>query len=518
MKSKFFPSILLVITSLFVTSCEQAGGGQEQPKRPTEGIEKFTIYAINDFHGAIKEEGTQMGLGYLGSYMLEKTKNEKNNLFIDSGDSWQGSLESNYNEGKVINDVYNYANISARVVGNHDFDWGLNTLGRIIKDECSYPTLSANIYGYDWSKKEVGLRQEQYGKQYVIYTLPNAVKVGIIGTIGEEQITSISSQLVDTITFTEQNREIQSISDYLRTEEKCDVIIAASHSSYDQIDSEALTKISNVSKKRYVDLVLNAHTHQEETFTKNNVKFAQFGGYGELIGKIDMYYDFKKNEVVDLSTNVSSISAASVKRELNYKINSGIQSIIDTYDAETKNLGSQVLSTNFSGSFFSSEQLPNLMAEAIYNESINEGFTVDFAYTNYARASHYNSTMTYSDLYNIFPFDNSVPIIEVTGKQAANMLRFQNFIYRADPNLSIRYEGVYKVACLDYLAFHCDENRDYNYFPGATVLGYLRKNNQNYCYREILKNYLLANPEKTFAASDYSCSNPTFAREQSYLY
>ena len=190
-----------------------------------------------------------------------------------------------------------------------------------------------------------------------------------------------------------------------------------------------------------------------------------------------------------------------------------IQKIVDKYDAETKDLGSQVLSTKFTSPFYSSEQLPNLMAEAIAVEAKKEGFTVDFGYTNYGRASHYNTTMTYSDLYNIFPFDNTVHIIEVTGKDAANMLRFKNNIYRADPTLQIRYEGKYKVACLDYLAYHCDNKRNYDFFPILTKLGKLTKNNEDYKYREIAKDYLLANKDKQFNADDYSFLNPRFARE-----
>ena len=152
--------------------------------------------------------------------------------------------------------------------------------------------------------------------------------------------------------------------------------------------------------------------------------------------------------------------------------------------------------------------------DAHNNEAINENYTVDFAYTNAGRASHYNTSMTYSDLYNIFPFDNTVHIIEVTGREAANMLRFKNNIYRADPNMAIRYEGVYKVACLDYLAFHCNDQRDYDFFPNVKKLGKLTKNNNDYIYREILKDYFLEDTLKKFNAEDYSFSNPEFAREK----
>lgn len=531
MKNKFFLITIASILSISLFSCSKTNKdnpenpeptqdefegyeiGNDKANRPTSGIQPIYVYGINDFHGAIKEDARQMGLGYLGSFMKSKTSNP-NTLFIDSGDTWQGSLESNYNKGKLINEVFENAKLSARSAGNHDFDWGVDVLASNVKD-ADFPNLAANVYDYNWDSKTVGQNQQkQLGKSYATYVLDNGLKVGIIGTIGEEQITSISTQLVKNISFTDQHKKIKDISDFLRTKKHCDIIIASSHSSYDQMNANTLTRVSNVSNKRYVDLVLNAHTHRNESYKVNDVYFTQFGGYGELIGEVTLYYNFSSNQLVDSSTNIKTYSSSNVKQELSYKIDGEIKEIVDRYDAETKNLGSQVLSTNFDGSFFSSEQLPNLMAEAIYKEATNEGFTVDFAYTNYARASHYSSTMTYSDLYNIFPFDNSVPIIKVKGREAANMLRFKNNIYKVDPSISINYNDTYTVACLDYLAFHCDSLRDYDNFPDFEVVDYLKKDDDVYIYRDILKDYLLANPEKTFDSIYYSFNNPIFSRQQ----
>lgn len=531
MRNKFIYSLILTIVATSFASCtpvkpehkpieDDSISGYEiandKAIRPTTGIGEFKIYGINDFHGAIKEDGQQMGLGYLGSYMKAKTA-EPNTLFIDSGDTWQGSLESNYNKGKLINEVFENADLSARIVGNHDFDWGVEAFENNVKST-NFPNLAANVYDYNWESKRTGeTQQEQFGKSYATYVLDNGLKIGIIGTIGEDQITSISTQLVQNVSFTNQTEKIKEVSDFLRTKKNCDVIIASTHSSFDQMLDLSFTKISSVSRKRYVDFVLNAHTHKQELISINNVSFAQFGGYGEIIGEVTMYYNFETNQIVDASTSVTTISSYNVKSELNYKIDPEIQVILDKYDAQTKDIGSQVLSTTFSGPFYSSEQLPNLMTEAIYNEAVSEGFTVDFAYTNYARASHYSSTMTYSDLYNIFPFDNAVYVIEVTGREAANMLRFRNNLYRADPSINIRYDGIYKVACLDYLAFHCDSQRNYDSFPELEILGYLKKKNEPYIYREILKDYLLENSEKSFESSYYSFTNPIFTREQSLL-
>ena len=49
-------------------------------------------------------------------------------LFLDGGDEMQGSLDSNYFDGKSAIDVLNYAKLNAAVIGNHEFAFGIDKL------------------------------------------------------------------------------------------------------------------------------------------------------------------------------------------------------------------------------------------------------------------------------------------------------------------------------------------------------------------------------------------------------
>ena len=179
--------------------------------KPTSGTTTIDLYGINDFHGAINADSYELGLAQIGSYMKSKT-DKANTLFIDSGDTWQGSLESNYNYGNLITDVFSYAHLSARTIGNHDFDWGsrklLNNTARSYNNYL-IPTLGANIYNFDWDSKTVGdVQMYNLGKEYAIYTLDNGLRVGIVGVIGSDQITSISTNNVKSIAFTNHIEKI----------------------------------------------------------------------------------------------------------------------------------------------------------------------------------------------------------------------------------------------------------------------------------------------------------------------
>ena len=168
-------------------------------KKPTTGGElTIDIYATNDIHGQVEGEGSSIDLLTFGTFMKNMGKKD-NTLLLDQGDTWQGSIYSNYNHGALINDVMCEARYSARTVGNHDFDWGVDYITANTKREYNgytIPVLAANVYDYDFDSKTVGTTQQSdIGQKSVTYTLKNGLKVGIVGTIGQDQITSISSML-----------------------------------------------------------------------------------------------------------------------------------------------------------------------------------------------------------------------------------------------------------------------------------------------------------------------------------
>ncbi|MCQ2771115.1 MAG: hypothetical protein MJ236_04875 [Clostridia bacterium] len=480
--------------------------------KPTSGTGTIDLYGINDFHGAIKPNYNEVGLAKMGSYMKSKTS-QPNTLFIDSGDSWQGSLESNYNHGNLINDVFSYARLSARTIGNHDFDWGSRKLlenTERIYDGYNIPTLGANIYNFDWDYKTVGDTQMyNLGREYVTYTLDNGIKVGIVGVIGSDQITSICTNCAKNVIFTDHIAKIKEVSDFLRTEKKCDVIVASEHDGYSSEEND-LTSKSPVSGKKYVDFVFNGHTHYNEDFEYNGVTFAQCGANGDAVGHATLTYNFATNEVTNTIYSVDNVSAINA-----VPTNSEIQKIVDKYAEETDAIGSIVLTNKMDGYFSKKEHLVNLMCEAIYFECLKEGINVDFTYANDARgyfSTYLGEDITYSKLYDAFPFDNTVYIIEVQGRKCMNELIQWNCVYNTGYEYVSQYD-TYTVAALDYLAFHTNEYREYDYFPGAVEVDYLKDSDGNiYTYREILADYLLANPNKEFYDYDYSSSNDRFSK------
>lgn len=471
--------------------------------KPTSGTQNIAIYALNDYHGAVTNE---FSIKHLGTLIKQKVS-MADTLFLDQGDTFQGTLQSNYNYGRMITDVYNASGMSARTVGNHDFDWGgarLEANTNANYHGYSTPVLAANVYDYDFSTKTMGNQQQsEVGQEYTTFTLESGIKVGVIGLIGEDCITSINSQFVEEYGFKNSAQITKTISDKLRTEENCDVVIASIHDGYNSSYASQVTSKSPVSNKKYVDLVLNGHTHYREQETYNNVTFAQFGEKGETIGKINLTYDFTTGSVSN--TSVYNLSASSLLSDVQ-TLDPEIVSIVDRYEEQVDSIKDEVLTTQLSGEFNEYQILPNYVSKAMYQASIKQGYDVSYAIVNKAREPLNGPTVTYETLFHSLPFDNVIYIIKVLGSEIRNELGFSsNSFYRgnnADALSPLDDTKVYTIACIDYLAFHCNANRYYNYFPSVTSVGYLTKDDEYYTYREITADYM-RNTSGTISSSSY---------------
>ncbi|HNU76722.1 MAG TPA: metallophosphoesterase, partial [bacterium] len=94
-------------------------------------LKKFTILHSNDMHGDFftddqKERGKMIGgLSLLSGYINKVRKEEKNVLYVISGDMVQGSIIDSEYKGCSTIEIMNYLAPDVVALGNHEFDYGL---------------------------------------------------------------------------------------------------------------------------------------------------------------------------------------------------------------------------------------------------------------------------------------------------------------------------------------------------------------------------------------------------------
>lgn len=476
--------------------------------KPANGTSKINIFGFNDFHGAINETETEMGLKRIGTFFKQNSSNE-NTLIFDQGDTWQGSFESNYSYGEIAQDVFYEAGVTLRTIGNHDFDWGTSKLENLcdINKSNYIPTLGANIYNY--KNGIIGSSQQsQYGKEYATYILESGIKIGVVGVIGDSETESISSQLIEDIGFTNQNQKIKEISDFLRVDKKCDLVIASIHDYASRNLGSGLTNISTVSGKRYVDLVLNGHSHSASKTKENNVTFVQWDANGSTLGKVTLEYDFATNKLNDNKTVVETYDTTTLPVKSN-QIDAKINQMVDSKLAAINELGKEKLHSSFQN-YWDSNALANLMAKSIYSKVTASGENIDFAVCNYARSDFNKTEMLYTDLYKCFPFDNQIILMNITGSTAIGSI-LSNFSYRENTATRLTPSKTFRIAIIDYLGLHQNTDREYDYFPQCSDVSVFKNNDgETPVYREILADFLRSNTEVALDSSEYTTADMHF--------
>src|SRR5581483_6354008 len=111
------------------------------------------VIATHDFHGALSPVRYPWSNGRLvgGAPALAATIDSARarchcaTLFVDAGDEMQGTLESNLVYGQSDIKAFNLMRLDAAAVGNHELDWGADTL-LARERESNYPWLAANVF------------------------------------------------------------------------------------------------------------------------------------------------------------------------------------------------------------------------------------------------------------------------------------------------------------------------------------------------------------------------------------
>lgn len=138
---------------------------------------KIVIYQTSDLHGYVYPtdyvKPQDLGILKIGSYLLEDEKKYDASLKIDCGDVIQGSALAGYlvQKGLEVNPIIEglrFVGYDAYVLGNHEFNYGLDYLKRSYTSVQDH-ILNANIKGLPFDSKP-----------YEIYDF-NGFKVGVIG-------------------------------------------------------------------------------------------------------------------------------------------------------------------------------------------------------------------------------------------------------------------------------------------------------------------------------------------------
>ena len=227
-----------------------------EPKpEPTEAVILFT----NDVHCGVDDE-----IGYVGLARIKAALEAANKtvILVDCGDAVQGDVIGTLSKGEAIIELMNDVGYDVAVIGNHDFDYGMEQFNKNIS-LAKYQYVCCNFLN---DKGEAVLKP---------YTIIEAVgkKIAFIGIDTPESFTKSTPVYFQDaegnfiFSFCEENEgkdlydKVQETVDAVRAE-GADYVIALAHLGVDY-QSSPWTASEVIENTTGIDAVLDGHSHTD---------------------------------------------------------------------------------------------------------------------------------------------------------------------------------------------------------------------------------------------------------------
>ena len=386
------------------------GGAQSLPA----GTPRLRIIGTNDLHDGLEPHadanGVLRGGAAYAAAVIDKARTECapscSTILLDAGDLFQGTPISNLSYGRPVVEYYNRMGYTAAALGNHEFDWGVDTLRARIRG-AKYAVLSANLKFADgrdvpWMRADT-------------IVVSGKTKVGIIGITTPETKTAALPAIIKPFRFDDPATVIDAHAKSLRAR-GADLIIVVIHeggfcNTKDGVETctgDIFDVASKITEK--VDLIVSGHSHSFLNTKSNGIPIVQARYKAEAVDVVDFPLDGNGKPSGAAVADVRSVTTASITPY------APADSIVSRASKLVAPIANRRISTIRESLGRSGSQYPlgNLIADA--HRWAGKG---DVAVTNNhgIRAILPAGEITYGKLFEIQPFANSLYRMRMTGAQ-----------------------------------------------------------------------------------------------------
>lgn len=458
----------VVVALLAVAACTVE---QPQPNLVGQDI-RLTFIHTSDIHSRLfpynmvpntfdRQDGLQVapygGIARIATVAKRIRESSNRSLWLDSGDCFQGAPVFNMFKGEAELRALSLAGMDAAAVGNHEFDLGAKNLFDKVDNWATFPLLAAN-YGWDDAPAGAvnpdGRSLRDVIPPFVMYDV-KGLKVAVIGMGNTSTISSIYEggnslgfrPIADEDALSNWVRILRPVSD---------VVVVVSHLGLDEDEGLTASQVNDPNQAfkqetlRGVDLILGGHLHivtDPPKLIPNDDKGHQTilvhsGAFAKFVGRLDVVVRVGDNNAdPERRSRITSFTfdnipvdskmcgtapcipedpaIADLMWPYSVKINQEID-LNGVFAYVDKEEGEKILRTDATGG---DSQLGNMVARSM---QLTEGVEAEFAITNSLgiRADFERGPLTIEQMFNVFPFENSITVMYLSGAEVQETLDF----------------------------------------------------------------------------------------------
>ncbi|MEO6447313.1 MAG: 5'-nucleotidase C-terminal domain-containing protein, partial [Gemmatimonadaceae bacterium] len=379
---------------------------------PAQG-RRLRIIASNDFHGALEARADGNGVLRGGApYFATAIRRAREecvppacvSVWLDGGDEFQGTPVSNLGFGRPVVEVFSRLGLNAAALGNHEFDWGLDTL-RARMREAPYPILGANVRdatGADvaWIPNDTILDVQ-------------GVRIGVVGISTVETPSATRPTIVAGLRFVDPVPVVNAHAKALRARGAQAVVVVAHAGAFcdranaDSCKGEIVRLAQGITER--VDAIVSGHTHSRVATVVNGIPIVQAYSSGSAIGVIDVPLGGGTPSVTVRNVRPDSLPADSAIAALT----TALLSTTAAHFREPVAVVAERMETGTRGT------LGNLIADA---QRWAGGGDVAIMNRGGLRAALPAGTVTRGSLFEVQPFGNALVRISLRGAELRSWL------------------------------------------------------------------------------------------------
>ena len=368
------------------------------------------VLAIHDFHGALSSTtypGSERPIG--GAATLKAVMDTLAaacacpTVRLDGGDQMQGTLESNLSYGVSVVAALNHIGLDAAAVGNHELDWGVDTL-LARQREAQYPWVAANVF-----RVSDGGRPE-WARPFTIVER-GGVKLGVVGYATASTPRTLRPDVTAPYEFRAGYAGVRDALDEVWRLGP-DFVVIVAHAAGD-CDASAcsgeMVELAAELPPGSVHLIVGGHNHEPGEGVVNSIPIVRAGSNGRGISVIDLHRRSDGSHAFDMLRQ--TVYADDIPAD------SATTRLLAPYLQAAAAMGGALVTTlaePLSSSSTGDRRLGTLIAESARLRG-----AADFGMHNPGgvRIDLPRGDISYAQLHRAMPFDNAVVRLTITGRQ-----------------------------------------------------------------------------------------------------
>jgi len=408
-----------------------------------EFIKTITILGTSDLHGNAysysyedQKETTNNGVARIASYLKEVRGENPNAILLDVGDTIQGTILTDdlYNKRNAVRGGADFEHVmmtalnelkyDAMTLGNHEFNFGLGVIEKIAK-EANFPIVVGNVtYKSDGSN---------FLEPYTIIER-EGYKIGVLGLV-TPMVSRWDGEKVDALDFHHIGESAAKYAKELKEEKGVDFVVALVHAGWiPEYDEENLSD-GAIAVQEYTDLVDamfigHAHILFEKNDGVNSIVVGAPRNSGRDVVRIDLGID-ESGKIVNKNVKLIDMADYAPDEEFRKIVEEPHQATLNFINggggSDDGEEGSSGIFGIATADFQPTNEIKDIpegkLRDTAVMTLIND-VQLHYSGADVSAAALFKDTsdikageIKYSNIFDIYKFDNQLYVVEVTGKE-----------------------------------------------------------------------------------------------------